>query len=173
MKSKKLIVFVCRGNIVRSVVAEVLVKRILLLKNLNKEYEVTSRSIQGTTVDPEPVKHPNITYYKDLYQEVKPALDMYGIDLSNHISIPIDQKVAVDAAIIIAMDKINKNSLLKLFPNQKNKIYSFLELINKDEEVIDPEKTHGVEKQKQIITTINNTIIQGFAKLICLLSKQR
>jgi hypothetical protein len=90
MTNKKLIVPVCRGNIARSAVAEEIIKKEISVRGLGDRYETISRGVQGTRVDPQPVRHPNMTLYPTLYADSKPTLDDLGIDLSSHVSTPID-----------------------------------------------------------------------------------
>lgn len=68
----KEIVSVCRGNIVRSAVAEKIIASELHNRKLDDIYISISRSIQGTIADPKPVDFPNITYYKEYEKDYKP-----------------------------------------------------------------------------------------------------
>ena len=167
-ESRKLIVSVCRGNIARSAVAEKIIENELCQRNLVDKYLSISRGIQGTSVDPQPVKFPNITYYEKLYEDSKPILQKLNIDLSTHTSTPIEKNIAKKASILLAMDKQTKQALLVLFPAQEKKVHMFSELINKDRDIVDPEGVSGPEKQEKIFTEIQNIIIQGFQKLLSL-----
>lgn len=167
-KNKKIILVVCRGNIIRSPFAEAVINRELFKHNLKNDFLVISRGTQGTAVDPIPVKFPNITFYEDEYRFSKPTLDKLKVDITHHVSKPVDLNIAEKASVIFAVDEINKVALLKLFPNFKNKIYKLSELINKDEDFADPEIINGVEKHFKILSSLNNTISKGFPKLLAL-----
>lgn len=169
MKQKKFIVFVCRGNIARSPFAEAIFLKELHQRNLLGEYSSISRGIQGTIVDPQPVKFPNITYYDQLYQDSKPSLEKFEINLSKHISTPIDKNIADKASLLIAMDNKTKQALLVLFPEQTKKVYLLSELINEQRDIVDPEGISGIEKQEKIFSEIQNIIHQGFSKLLTLI----
>ena len=82
MTSKKLIVCVCRGNIARSPFAEVIITNELRQRNLSDSYLSISRGVQGTVVDPQPVRFPNITYYDELYKDSRQSLKKFGVDRS-------------------------------------------------------------------------------------------
>jgi len=166
INNKKLIVPVCRGNIARSAVAEALIKKEIKIRGLSDKYETLSRGVQGTVVDPQPVKFPNITYYKELYADSKPTLEKLEINLSKHISKPIDNEIAQKASILLAVDKKTQQALSTLFPEQKNKIHMLSELIGEGKEIIDPEGVSGMEKQEKIFTEIKNIIVNRFSKLI-------
>lgn len=168
MQDKKLIVFVCKGNIARSPFAEAITQKELIKKRIDDKYRVISRGVQGTVVDPQPVKFSNIVSYKKLYQEAKPILDKFKVDLSDHSSQIIDEETAHSAAIILAMDQRIQDDLLQLFPKQKEKIYLFSELIGKRIGIVDPETVSGVDTQNNIFTGIYATIINGLPTLLSL-----
>lgn len=169
--SKKLIVIVCRGNIARSPVAEQLINRKLQKDNLLDKYEVTSRGIQGTKVDPIPVRFPNIYYYKDIYKDAKPVLDELNIDLSKHVSKPIDGNIAEQASVIFAMDDQIEKSLFALFSNQRHKIKLFSELLGNKKELTDPATISGESNQRKIFEEINQIVENGFDNIIYTLKK--
>jgi protein-tyrosine-phosphatase len=170
MKQKKLIVCVCRGNIARSPFAEAIITKELNQRNLLDKYSSISRGVQGTIIDPQPVKFPNITYYDQLYQDSKPSLEKFEINLSTHISTPINKKIADKASILIAMDNKTKQALLVLFPEHLKKVYLLSELINEVRNIIDPEGVSGTEKQEKIFSEIQNIIHRGFPKLLTLVN---
>ncbi len=163
---KRVILVVCRGNIARSPFAEVVINRELIKRKLDEEYVAISRGTQGTEVDPKPVEFPNITFYKDHYRDSKPTLDKLDIDITKHISKPVDREVVQNARLILAVDEEIKTGLVTLFPDLKDKIYLLSELIGKEEDVIDPGFVGGIETHRRILTGIQNTIIKGFPKLL-------
>lgn len=162
----KLIICVCRGNIARSPVAAKIIARELQSKGLSATHNSISRGIQGTIVDPQPVKFPNITYYEELYRDSKPTLDKLGIDLSSHISTPIDEETAEAASILLAMDNKTKQALYTLFPDQAHKIHLLSELTNEDRDIVDPETMSGKERQEKIFSQIQQIILKGFPQLL-------
>lgn len=168
MQSQKLIVSVCRGNIARSAVSESLIRKEIEEHGLGDTYISISRGVQGTSVDPQPVTFPNITHYGKLYDDLRPTLEKFGIDLSTHVSTPIDRQTAEQAIVMFAMDRKTKRGLEMLFPDQTHKIHLLSELVGEDKEVIDPEGVSGADRQEQIFTQIQNTIVRGFPTLIAL-----
>ena len=137
MSNKKLIVPVCRGNIARSPVAEIIIRREIEVRGLHDQYEVLSRGTQGVALDDkEPAKFRNITFYHDEYNDLQAWLDERNIDLTSHTSTPIDINVAEHASIILAMDKRTQQALLALFPDYAKKIHMFSELIDEEKEII-------------------------------------
>jgi protein-tyrosine-phosphatase len=166
----KLIVSVCRGNIARSAVAERIIAKELRVRGLSDKYISISRGVQGTSVDPQPVKFPNITYYEELYKDSKPTLDKLGIDLSSHISSPINEEIAKKASILLAMDNQTKGALQTLFPEQVDKIHILSELIDENWDITDPEGISGKEKQEKLFTEIRDIVVKGFSKLLLIIT---
>lgn len=166
MENKKIILVVCRGNIERSPFAEAVINRELKKRNLDDRFLAVSRGTQGTAVDPIPVKFPNMSFYKNEFRFSKPIISKLKIDITNNVSKPVDRRAASEAALILAVDEKNKIALLQLFPDLKSKIHKLSELTGKDENFEDPENSNGVEKHSNILMGINNTIIDGFEKLL-------
>jgi protein-tyrosine phosphatase len=169
MFNKKLIVPVCRGNIARSPVAEIIIRRELEVRGLRDQYEVLSRGTQGVALDDkEPVKFHNITFYPDEYNDLRAWLDERKIDLTSHTSTPIDINIAKHANVMLAMDKRTRQALLALFPDYAQKIHMFSELMAEEKEIIDPDGVRGRQKQEQIFNEIESTINSGFSHLLAL-----
>lgn len=165
----KTILVVCRGNIARSPVAEFFLNSEIKKHNLENEVVAISRGTQGTIVDPQPVKFPNISYYSDLYKDAKPALDKLDIDISNHISKPIKEIDAQKADIILVVDSKTKNAVTTLFPSLKEKVHTLSELIGRNEDLPDPENLIGMDKHLKVFQDIKDAISNGFPKLVSLL----
>lgn len=170
--SKDLILVVCRGNIGRSPFAEAILKREIAKHGLSESVEVMSRGVQGTTVDPEPVKYPNITHYKELYDDAKPALNKFGVDLSQHSSTPVSKVEVTQARLVLAMDRKTLDALHELFPWREQKMHLITELIGSNHDITDPEGVSGAERQEKIFSEIEMIIRTGFSRLEKLLGKE-
>lgn len=172
MENKKVIVSVCRGNIVRSVVAQAVIQQQLEVRGIAGKYESLSRGIQGTSIDPQPVKYPNITYYGKLYEDAKPIFEKFGINVSEHVSTPIDENIAKRSNILLAMDMQTRDALIRLFPDQKAKVYLLSKLIGEERNITDPEGVSGQQVQEAIFTQIQDIITKGFPRLLQLISTE-
>lgn len=168
-KQSASIVIVCRGNIARSPFAEAVITQELAHRGQTDRLHIASRGVQGTTVDPEPVKYPNITFYPDLYASVGPLFDALGIDLSHHASTPISATDALGAKLLIAMDELTKQKLLQLFPESSSKILLFSEVFGGQKDVIDPE-AHAASTT-QILTNMHDQVVKHFDRLISVMDK--
>lgn len=164
--SKKLIVCVCKGNILRSAVAEKLIYYHLKQNYLDRNYRIISRSIQGTKAEPRPVRYPNLTYYGEVYERVKPILKELNIDLSQHKSIPINYTVATKASVILAMDIQCHHNLCTLFPLHTHKIHLFSHMVSLNRDVSDvpyhTKPSYSIKAIKEIKTILN----QGLPRIL-------
>jgi len=164
-----LVITVCRGNIGRSPFAAAVLNQEIARRGLAAGVAVASRGVQGTAVDPKPVRFPNITYYKELYEDSRPTLESLGIDVSGHVSTPITGLDAQDADILLAMDAKTRDGLMTLFPDQAFKVHLASELVGEHRDIVDPDGVTGVEKQRQIFTDLSDTLVTGLPELMRLL----
>lgn len=165
MKKPLQIVVVCRGNIARSPFAEAIVKQELVKRNLANVFQVSSRGVQGTTIDPEPVKHSNIVCYDELYRDLKPVFMACDVDLSKHASMAIDGIDARDASVIFAMDEDVRVKLMLLFPVHVAKIHLLSEIASKQVGFSDPETANN---RAPILLEIKDMIVQNFPALLAI-----
>lgn len=91
------------------------------------------------------------------------------MDLSKHVSKPVNQADVEGADILLAVDTKTRDGLLALFPDQNNKIYLLSELVGERRDIIDPEVVSGKDKQEQIFAELRRIVIEGFPKLLQLL----
>ena len=165
----KKIIFVCNGNIHRSVIAAECLRTILKKQNIDSEYFVDSYGIQGT-MDTEPPKKKQLIDYKEEWNAAKITLKKFGIDISNHFSQAISIDVIKSADVIIAMDnKVYKeanNSLLKQFPQFKEKIHCFSELSAYNKVIEDPAGSEDKQLHKDIIETIHSTLVKKYENIL-------
>lgn len=122
----KNIIFVCTGNTCRSPMAEAIAKSLCKSKDIS----ISSRGI---------FVYNNL----DINENAKKVLLDNNINISNHISKPINISELENADLILTMEKEHKNILLKLAQtnnlSNKNKIFTLYEyVLNKDINVEDP-----------------------------------
>ncbi|MFH0969239.1 MAG: hypothetical protein V1804_01900 [Patescibacteria group bacterium] len=134
IEMKRLIVFVCGGNIHRSVVAEQYLKQLIKGTVYEKVSEIISRGIQGSAGTQSP-KHQNITEYAMEWSITKPILENLGVEVSgfyNHQAKPITKDVMEKAWVVFPMDRKTFNdssaSVLGQFPEYSNKVKLFTEI---------------------------------------------
>ncbi len=158
---KKLIVFVCNGNIHRSVVAEKYLSQVLERNHLDNKFSVASYGLQGTMGIAKP-RHTNLTEYRKEWKAASPTLRKFRIDLTDHFYQKITPAVIKKTAVIIAMDKkvfsTAKNALLNQFPKAKNKIHIFSEITKNHKDIKDPAGNGSFSVHQTTIKNICSTI---------------
>ncbi|MBU1085455.1 MAG: hypothetical protein ABIJ43_02660 [Candidatus Beckwithbacteria bacterium] len=164
--NKKIILFVDRGDIVRSPVAKAILENKILERDKQDHFIVVSTRTQGITPDdPKPISYPNLSYYPQ-YDLVKEWLDHHGIDLSTRYSTGINTWFAEKANVIFAMDVKTQKSLLTMFPNREEKIHLFSEIIGVKMDIKDPELVKDEKTLTSIFNEIKTTIDNGFDELL-------
>jgi protein-tyrosine-phosphatase len=127
-KSSRSFLFVCFGNIMRSPMAEALLKRELMRRGVAEPVKIASAGLHATSG--------NIAHAWALAASAD-----FNISLENHRAQLITQEMAHAADAIFAMDFQNKAELLALFPDCKHKIFmlsSCLRGTGQHREISDP-----------------------------------
>ncbi|MDO9231018.1 MAG: EamA family transporter [bacterium] len=167
VKKRKTILFVCNGNIHRSVVAEICLKQELKKLGFSEKYAVISRGIQGCcgTVKP---KYDNLTHYETEWFLTRPILERLGINLqeiSTRIAKSVQKRDIQEADVIYAMElavlgKNNNdfpNSLLTQFPEYSSRMHFFGDIEGDSQELVDCAES----KNQEVHTLVNERIVYG------------
>lgn len=166
---KKHIVFICNGNIERSVVAAQCLRNILKEKRIGSKFAVDSYGLQGIKGTPLP-KHKHLSEYQKEWKAAQPILKKLKIDIGDHSFQKITPGVAKKASVIIAMDKKvyskNKNALLKQFSKQKNKIHIFSDLTFNHKDIQDPAGSGSSKLHKKVIEYIYMVLEDNYETII-------
>lgn len=158
---KQLIVFVCNGNIHRSVIAAEYLSNIIRDLKVSAQYHVESYGLQGT-MGTQPPLHKKLAEYPKEWSAAEPILHKFGIHIDHHSYQKITPAVVKKAAVIFAMDiktySTAPNSLTKQFPNAIHKIRNFSELTLGHTDIVDPVKNGSKRLHENIIRTICSTL---------------
>lgn len=161
--------FVCNGNIHRSVIAAESLRKVLKENKISSKFLVTSCGLQGTG-GTEPPKRKHLSEYPKEWKAAKPSLQKYGIDIGQHHSQKISEATVKKAGVIIAMDNkvyaTARNSLLKQFPKYKNKIHRFSDLSGTRRSVKDPSGSGSVQLHAEIIGSIYASTTNGYEEIL-------
>lgn len=106
----KTIIFVCHGNICRSVAAEYIAKQYVANNSRSEEYLIYSRATTNEEIG------------NDIYPPMKKALAKYNIPFSSHKAKRISLEDYDNADVIYYMDEENKYDLQYMFNDKKHKI---------------------------------------------------
>ena len=140
------IIFVCHGNICRSVAAEYIAKQIIKEQNIH-DIEVISRATSREEIG------------NDIYPPMKKALIRHGIEFSHHEARQITQADYEWADEIYYMDRNNLNYLSYLIDNHKKIIYPISKYSPSIQEIDDPWYTGEYDLViNQLQTCINDIL---------------
>lgn len=127
------ILFVCLGNICRSVMAEMILKSMLKKQNINNIY------VSSAATSSEEVGNP-------IYPDALKILIDKGIEVDEHVSRQMTIEDYNTFDLIICMDNNNKMSILRLIGNDiDNKIHLLSEYTSCEKEIADPWYTRDFE----------------------------
>ncbi len=157
------IIFVCKGNIHRSPIAEQFFKKELIKSKYNKPVIVESYGLQGFIL--EPTKGKYLRDYPTEYNLTKPILDKKGINIDNHISQPLNERIIDEADLIITMNLDVQKTLLDKFPNIHKKTFLLNDLMD-SRSIHDPYGSTDANLHENVINIIEYCIINGFDKII-------
>ena len=121
------ILFVCFGNVHRSVLAEEVANIILRQNQLDGSYRAISRGVQGSLGFEKP-KHSSLMEYDTEWELTKRALAVLHVDTRFFLdrkSTPIDIKTIQQATEVVTMDQKIYEILTEHFPDQANKLVLF------------------------------------------------
>jgi len=111
----KKIMFICTGNICRSAMAEKMMTK--MIKEHNKNIEVFSSGIFAENGD-----YPT--------NEAVEVMKDYDIDLTNHRATNIKDSNVEDMDLILCATLNHKYSVMQMYPELKNKVFTIKEYID-------------------------------------------
>ncbi|MDI3547309.1 MAG: ribose 5-phosphate isomerase [Halanaerobiales bacterium] len=122
------VIFVCTGNTCRSPMAEHLFRRIIDEdSDLKGKWEISSAGIAAL-----PGQGPSKYAIKVLKDE--------GIDINEHLSRQLDEKLVKEADLILTMTGAHKEMVLQIDPEARDKVFTLKEFagIKNDLDIADP-----------------------------------
>ena len=143
----KKIMFICTGNICRSSMAEVILRK--LAEEKGKEVESYSSGIFAQNGE-------QATQYS------VEALKEIGIDLANHKATNVKDAKLDEMDLILCMTKDHKQMILQHYPDLKEKVYTLEEYTNGIQEDVKDPWGYDIE----IYRKCSRQIYQAIEKLV-------
>mgnify|MGYP001616292081 CR=1 FL=1 len=170
---KKLILAVCKGNIHRSVIAELCLRKVLQSSNFCDQYEVMSCGLQGS-YGTDPPLFSNLVHYPLEWSLTKPILEDLEIEISSsRVATPVTREIADRSSIILAMNKKVlcglSYSLVKQFPHLGFKMRLFKEIAGETDDIPDCAGKTEIEVYRNVILGINQIAQNHIGNLLKLL----
>jgi protein-tyrosine phosphatase len=147
----KMVLFICYGNIARSLMAEGYLKKIISKYKL--KIQVSSAGINAQGLPPT----------KETLEIMKKEL----IDLSNRTATQLTRDLLEQADLVFTMEEIHKKAILFYYPQFKDKIFTLKEFAG-EKENLDIEDPYGknIEVYEARYEEIKSAINRSFDKIV-------
>ena len=137
------IIFVCHGNICRSVAAEYIAKKIIKERNIEHLYSIESKATSLEEIG------------NDIYPPMKYCLTRHNIQYQKHRASRINMRDVNESDYIYYMDNNNLNNLIRMF-NDNDKFINITKYVDKYNYIEDPWYSDNFDKVvDQLIECIN------------------
>ena len=152
------ILFVCNGNICRSIIAQELFKKMLEEKGLSKKYEITSAGLIA------------FSGQAPIEKTIRNTLNETGIDVSNYRAVNIADIDVTDSDLILCMTGAQKLQLQNRYKDMADRIYTLKEYViydnadNVDRDIEDP-----YNAEDEVFIDCINQIRNSLHKLLIIL----
>lgn len=149
------IMFVCHGNICRSPMAEMVLKKILRENGFEGKVEVVSRATSD-----EEIGNP-------IYPPARAVLESHGIPYERREATKIKSSDYFEYDMIIGMDSANIRNMKRIFGGDpEGKIMRLMETLGKDADVSDPWYTGRFEDTYRDVTAGCTSLFEIIKKKI-------
>ena len=152
------VLFVCKGNVYRSAVAEQLFNKLVVAERLDDRLEAFSRGLQGFRGTAKP-QFSNLRYYSAAWSGARGVFREMGISLEGHIATPLSEYDFNSAKIVLAADSEVRDALFGFFPDSCQNVFSFGEF---GEDIADPAEMADPLGHRETILSIQRGVRSFF-----------
>jgi protein-tyrosine phosphatase len=147
----KTILFVCYGNIARSLMAEGYLKKMASEHNL--KIQVSSAGLNAQGLPPT--------------RETLEIMKKEQIDLSNRTARQLTRELLEQADLVLTMEEIHKKAILFYYPQLKNKVFRLKEFAGeiRDLDIQDP-YGKNIKVYEARYEEIKSSILKSFDKIV-------
>jgi protein-tyrosine-phosphatase len=173
------ILVVDRGNIQRSVVAQLVFQRIIKERGLEQRYRVISRGMQGAPASPEIPMHNNLRFYSAAngsagmeWENSEPTLRELGLleEFTKHKATVLNRKDLEEAILVISLDTPTVSDptygIEAQFKEFKGKVMLFTEMVGSGAGIADGYGSSDPKRHRQLILDVDRIARQGFDELL-------
>ena len=129
------VLFICHGNICRSVMAEYILKDMVRKAGREGEFEIASRATSREEID------------NDMYPPAKRCLTGHGVPFDRHFAAQVTRRACEDYDLLICMDEWNIQSMHRMFGGDYDaKLSKLLDHTPLKRDVADPWYTGDFEQ---------------------------
>lgn len=153
------VLLVCTGNLCRSPMAAALLRR--MLSDLGLEDRVRVASAGVAAADGRPAAA--------LAVEVAGES---GLDLTVHLSRALDAEAMRRADLVITMESIQRESLLRGFPDRAGRIHLLGSLAGEADDVVDPYGTGSIAAYRECLQRLRSLLARALPQILDLLGIQ-
>ena len=131
----KKILFICHGNICRSVMAEFILKDMVRKAGREGEFEIASRATSREEIG------------NDMYPPAKRCLTAHGVPFERHFAAQVTRRACEDYDLLVCMDDWNLQNMQRMFGSDYvEKTVKLLDVTPLKRDVADPWYTGDFEQ---------------------------
>ena len=129
------VLFICHGNICRSVMAEYMFRDMVLRTGREGDFEIASRATSREEIG------------SDMYPPAKRCLTGHGVPFGHHSAAQVTRQACEDCDYLVCMDEWNVQNMRRMFGHDYDeKTFKLLDLTPLKRDVADPWYTGDFEQ---------------------------
>lgn len=145
------VIFICTANICRSPMASELFKQIVAEEGDPEDWKIDSAGTWAVEGQP-------------IIDGTRTVLEKRGIPISSHSAKKANHELLTSFALILSMERGQKESIKFEFPDLKNRVYQLSEMIDQEFNIEDPYGRSDKEYERTA-KLLEKILVDGFQKI--------